>query len=341
MLEKCANGNAMRKTVHLCLSSHDEVLFRNEADLNMGFNCLALASLETESRLMAEGFMTSHYHAAAQTDDYKELMHRNRYAYARYFASKYCRRGKLGERKYFILEIEGLHHTVAALNYILRQGLHHGLSATPFDYPYGSANSIFRTMLGKTDQPVLLADKSRYKYLPANVRVPENYRMTESGLLLREDILDTRYVEEIYISPRNFLFQMNKAAGEEDFRRQSEENGLPPITMDVIERGVAEYSPAESKVFEQGRVDHGRMTDLQLCKVIDDGILPRYFRDSQEPSIYLLPVSKRAEIGEQLWRESREARWSPERWRSRGFLSGKTVTEKQLRRCLALPSAPR
>ena len=42
----------MRKTYHVSLSSHDEVLFRNEADLIRGFNCLALATLETDSRLL-------------------------------------------------------------------------------------------------------------------------------------------------------------------------------------------------------------------------------------------------------------------------------------------------
>ena len=64
-------------------------MYRSEADLNMGFNCLALAALETESRLMAEGFMTTHNHSLAQTDNFKELMYRSRYAYARYFNTKY------------------------------------------------------------------------------------------------------------------------------------------------------------------------------------------------------------------------------------------------------------
>ena len=89
----------MRKTVHLCLSSHDEIMYRSEEDLNMGFNCLALAVLETESRLLAEGFMTTHHHNLVQTDRYKELMYRSRYAYARYFNAKYSRTGQLGEKK--------------------------------------------------------------------------------------------------------------------------------------------------------------------------------------------------------------------------------------------------
>ena len=37
-------------------------MYRSEADLIMGFNCLAAAVLRTESRLMAEGFMANHQH---------------------------------------------------------------------------------------------------------------------------------------------------------------------------------------------------------------------------------------------------------------------------------------
>ena len=110
----------MRKTYHLCLSSHDEVMFRSEADLNMGFNALACAVLSTESRALAEGFLTTHHHLGVQTDNHKELFFRFRNAYARYFNTKYHRKGRLGERKNFSLEISGLHHTTTMLNYVIR-----------------------------------------------------------------------------------------------------------------------------------------------------------------------------------------------------------------------------
>ena len=100
----------------------------------MGFNCLALAVLETESRLLAEGFIPTHTHKLVQTDDYKELMRRERYSYSRYFNAKYSRKGRIGEKEYFRLETEGLFHTQTALSYVIRQGLHHGLANTPFAY---------------------------------------------------------------------------------------------------------------------------------------------------------------------------------------------------------------
>lgn len=338
----------MRKTVHLCLSSHDEVMYRNEEDLNMGFNCLALAVLETGSRLLAEGFMTTHHHNLVQTDHHRELMYRSRYAYARYFNAKYGRKGQLGEKTYFSLDVEGLHHTTAALNYVLRQGLHHGLAATPFEYPHCSVNAIFREELGKHKDAQLIRDSGRYLYLPRNRSVPsDKYRMSANGLLLREDIIDTTYVEEIYISPRNFLFQMNKVSGERELEEQRKENDTPPVTMDRIEAGVSDFDAKRSQIFEQGRIDRGWMTDLELCEVIDRRIVPRYLKkdppqgldDRSDPrkepttSIYKLSETQRAEIGNGLWKESRQSPYSRD---TRGYLSGKHVTEAQLRRCLCI-----
>ena len=109
-------------------------MYRSEEDLVIGFNCLALAVLETESRLLAEGFMTTHNHKLVQTDCSDELVRKERYAYTRYFNSKYKRKGRLGEKKPFLLDVEGVFHTQTAANYVIKQGLHHGLASTPFEY---------------------------------------------------------------------------------------------------------------------------------------------------------------------------------------------------------------
>jgi hypothetical protein len=307
-------------------------MFRSAEDLNMGFNCLATAVLSTESRLFAEGFMSTHYHFLLQTTAVSEVMRRCRYAYARYFNTKYRRKGSIGEKKYFSLEIEGMHHTLAALNYVIRQGLHHGLAATPFGYPHCSANAYFRSDLGKTS-PALMKEWNRYKYLPSNIKVPVTIRMSEDGLLLREDVLDVAWVEQNYISPRNFLFQMNRIADEKDLENQQKENGLPPVTMETIETGVPDFVLKESKVFEYGRVNRSNMTDLELCALIDTMLVPKVCKERQDASVYLLSESKRAELCEWLWRECLDAR------RQKGtqsIFANKYVSENQLRRCLSL-----
>ena len=323
----------MKQTYHICRSSHDEVLFRSETDLIIGFNYLAVAALETDSILLADGFLSTHHHEVARTDDPKELAKRHRYSYTRYFNAKYHKKGSLGENLPFILKVDGLYHTQALLNYVLRQGLHHGMSATPFCYRHCSANSYFREELGKDCQPRTIDDRKRHAFLPFNTTVPMNYRMSESGLLLREDIEDTAYVESVYVSPRNFLFQMNRASDGKDIAEQERENATPAVTLDTVERGVPGFDPSKAFIAEQGRINKNRMTDIELCHIIDDIILPaRYFKPGRESSIYLLPVSTREELGSSIWKESQAVRFR----RCNSVFSEKIITEDQIRRCLCI-----
>ena len=319
--ETVVKRNAMRKTYHLCLSSHNEVMFRSEADLCRGFNALALAILETDSRLLAEGFLTTHFHELVQTDCPEEVMRRTRYSYARFFNAKYKRRGSLGERRPFSLEVEGFHHTLAALNYVNRQGLHHGLSQTPFGYRHCSAGVFFRKELGHRQPVALMPDDQRYKYLPKGTDIPAEYRMDTDGLLLREDIIDTAQVETFYVSPRNFLFQMNKIGDEVSVREQrQEESSTPIITMAVMEPGYSLEGIGRLLQNEKGRHDPQMITDLELCAIIDNACLPKYFKGV---TIYELSRSQRIRLFDLLWNNL----WARKR---------KRTTEAQLKRCLWL-----
>ena len=320
----------MRKTCHLCLSSHDEVLYRSEADLRFGFNCLAIAVLETESRLLAEGFLSTHNHSLVQTDHEKELGFRSRNAYSRFFNTKYKRRGRLGEKNIFILEIEGLHHTMAGLNYVNRQGLHHGLATTPFDYVHCSANAFFRKELGKAFIPALISESRKSRFLPSNVRLPAKYRMDESGLLLREDIIDTAYVQQLYVSPRSFLMQMNRITDSRDYDQQKSENDTPPVTIELIETGVPGFDSATARNCEHGKVDRSRMTDIELCSLIDSQIIPDGL--GERTTLYDLAESRRERIFDWLIQENKRGRYD----RKNCILGDKFITERQLRRCLCL-----
>lgn len=311
----------MRKTYHISLSSPDEVLFRSEADLVRGFNSLALATLETDSRLLADGFPSTHFHGLLQTDAPEEVLYRARYSYARSFNPKYKRRGRLAEKYGFILEVEGYHHTLAALNYVNRQGLHHGISSTPFGYRYCSANAYFSRQLGKRSPISLLPDDQRYKYIPRGVHIPVSFRMDASGMLLREDILDVAQVEAIYVTPRNFLYQMNRIGDETSLRdQQAEKSSSPLITLNLLEKGMPDFDLTQLLKNENGKHDPNRISDLELCQLIDERCLPKYFRGA---TIYETTVSQRSFlfdlISRNLWKTLK-----------------KKTTEAQLKRCLCL-----
>lgn len=319
--QQAFKSTAMKKIYHLCLSSHDEVLFRSESDLIRGFNALALASLTTDSALLADGLLTTHLHFLTQTPAPKEILYRMRYAHARFFNAKYKRKGKLGEKYPFFLEIDGFHHTLAALNYVNRQGLHHGLSPTPFGYRHCSANSIFRKQLGKSDTGPLLPEGQKHNYLPDGVSLPGQYRMDVSGLLLREDVIDISLVESYYGTPRNYIFQMNKIGDELSRKEQEKERSdTPIITLELIEHGVPGVNIEQLLRNESGKHDPKMISDIELCELIDGTLLRKYCKNV---TIYEASISQRAQLYDMIQKGL---------WASRH----KLTTDEQLRRCLCL-----
>lgn len=305
----------MKRTYHLCLSAGEEALFRDLEDYYRGFNCFALALYKTDSTGLAESFMSTHVHELVQTHDPKGLMFSFRNPYAKYFNCKYGRSGRLGEDIHFTLEVVGHHHTIAAASYILRNALHHGVAPLPFAYPHCSANAIFRREMGKFQDEALLPSRSYSRFLGRYAEYPESYKMTESGVFTRESVLDIPQMEALYGTPRAFNFHMSRKSSEEwEAEQQKDANGLPPINLFSIERGVNMHDESKMLIFESGKADYRSLSDIDLCTELDALARNRYGRQS----VYRLTLKEKQAIAEHLYRT-------------------RHLSESQIRRCLVLP----
>ena len=178
--------------------------------------------------------------------------------------------------------------------------------------------------------------------LTRNVRIPERFRMDGNGLLLREDILDTAYVEQIYVSPRNFLYQMNKLTNERVIADQKEDKSdTPIITIDLIEKGIPDFDVQQFLLNEHGSFDGRHMTDLELCRLIDDFYIPSLKgATGLTETIYTCSPQERtrlsASISRDLERTQNAVTDDKRTLIGQAGLSGKYVTKAQLRRCLVL-----
>lgn len=304
----------MKKTYHICISAGDEIYCRDEEDYVRCFNSLAIAIAETESSLLAESIMSTHMHECVRSEHPEELVRSQRWKHARYFNNKYKRNGRLGERKPFIIALEGLYHNLAAISYTLRNPLHHGVASTPFAYPYCSSRTIFRKDLGHDTVTELMQNHNISVHLPGRCRCPEGWRMDKSGLLLREDVIDTADVEHMFGTPRNFLYHMNRLSGEEWQREQErDKEQSKPITIGDIENGISHQTLEQMLHNEHGRNDYRKMTDIQLCHLIDKVILPELDKES----VYTMTRDEKSRIAQYLYRTYR-------------------LPEAQIRRCLAI-----
>ena len=287
----------MKKTFHLCLSSDDEVMFRDEEDYNRGFNCFALALHKTDSTGLVESFMSNHVNFIVQTTDPNKFMGAYRMPYAKYFNHKYGRTGSIGEPVHFSTEIEGLHHLLAAMSYILRNGLHHGLVPIAYGYPHCSINAIFQKEMGKSPRQDLIPQSSFYRHIGRNASFPERYKMSSSGLFLRESVLDIAQVENMFATPRAFDFYMNRKTSEDWIKEQGKDgNEADLVTLELIESKVQLTSIKDMLVFESGRSDYRRISDIELCLEIDK-ITREHFK---KPSIYALTLEEKMKIARHL-----------------------------------------
>lgn len=275
----------MKKTFHLCLSGKNEVLFRCESDFIRAINCLYLAGLKTNSIVLAYAFMSNHIHICVRTESTKKFMKAFLYPYNRYFNNKYHRSGKLGEDKFYELEIDGLYHLLTAIAYILRNPLHHGVCATPFGYRYSSISAVFKNEMGRFDSPALTPRKSQHNFLPDGVTLPDGILMDDKGMILPECIIDVTDIQHQFSTPRTFLYYMNRLSGETWEKEQLQDNNSkPPITLNDIEICTPHIDIKSLLANEHGRANYHRISDMEICSLIDTSTNERTIYDltSQE-----------------------------------------------------------
>ena len=299
----------MIKTYHLSYTSHKEVMYRSVADMNHSFNCLCSALYKTESRCMAECDIPNHHHGCYETECPSELIRNKRHSYTTFFNEKYDRKGPLGDPGYLILELQGIRHTLSALSYTNRNAVHHGITSTPFEWPFCSANAFFRKELGKLYVPDILLTPEQIEHsLPRRARFDSQWKMGVEGVFLRESVIETSLVENLYATPQAFNYLVTRKSGEDWYKEQEADgNGLPPITLESIETQILQYAVDRKQVIaemlrnEQARHVTARMTDLQVCELIDTRYVPKY----RAFSVYHLTDSQKNAIANELFRKYR------------------------------------
>ena len=304
----------MKESYHICFTSHDEVLFRDEEDHGMFVNLMALRAFADETEILADAEMSTHVHLNAFTDAPMYYASGLRMSYTRYFNRKYDRKGRLGQKNTFLLKVQGFVHQMVLLNYILRNGLHHCAAATAFGYPYCSVRDMFvEDICLLKDKPVPMSRADIASRLPRHVDFPDSFQMNEQGIFVRQSFLELRRAEQYYGSPRNYLYQMNRLTDESWVREQQEDRTGKPITISDIEH-ADEQTIAQMLKNENGRnFSRSRLQDLDVCRLIDKDIIPGL----GATSIYQLSESQKRNIGRTLYHDYH-------------------LPEHQIRRCLAL-----
>jgi len=305
----------MKESYHICFTSHDEVMFRDMEDHGMFVNLMALRGYSQDTEIVVDSEMSTHVHMGIFSQDPQRYAANLRMSYTKYFNLKYDREGRLGEKYTFQLKIEGYMHQMVCQSYILRNGLHHGASATALGYPFCSVRDLFVEDIGLvSESPVSMSKADMLALLPRHAEFPDEYQMNEHGVFTRRSFMEIRRAEQYYGTPRNYLYQMNRLTDESWSKEQLKDGTGAPLTIGDIER-ADEKAITQMLKNESGRYySRTRMQDLDVCRLIDKDLLPSYC----VPSVYLLTESQKKQIARLLYNEFH-------------------LPEHQIRRCVVLP----
>ena len=291
----------MKQLYHFCITCHGEVLFRDDEDIRCVTNILALEAFGCHIELWADAVMSTHLHGIVfgEEGDAVRFCRNLKMRLTKYHRNRHRGAGPLFDPGFFLLPLEGSNHILAAVSYVLRNGLHHGQSATPFSYPYCSANHLFCKELGKTPEKAAITSRRDIaRLLPRRSEFPDHFAMDRSGMLIRCSFEQLARVEHCYRTPRCFAYFMSRLSGEE-WQREQREDAVreDPVTLASIEPACRHESLARMLASEKGfGYSPGQWSDMDLCRLIDTEYVGSYSRTS----VYQLSVGQRSRIADDV-----------------------------------------
>ncbi len=305
----------MKEAYHFSFSSHEEVLFRCPEDVGYFVSQLAIRAAMHGVEVLADAEMSDHSHGIVAASRLTPFVGALRESHTKYLNRKYGRSGRMGDFGFFFRKLQGPVQIQTAISYTLRNGVHHGVSGTPYEYRYSSANEMFANQRGVVVPVGSPLTAEWLKQLPRYTRVPEELRIGEDGIILRSSFMEIAQAESYYVTPRNFFFQMNRISDERWENDQQREDPLhPPLKLADMEPGFDAAAVSKMLASEKGwKYDPARLTDFGVCALIDKQMLGRY----RKGSVYLLSEKQKQALFNELYHDAH-------------------LPAKQIKRCLAM-----
>lgn len=260
-------------------SQSSKVVFRSEDDYLMAINRLFTCAGFTGVIVLAYAIMSTHFHLMVRTKDpdsfikrYKRtlaLWHRYRYKTSLHI--------KVGMRV-----LDNHHKVMTALDYVLKNPMHHEVAEVATHYPYSSAHCYYANKIGRqayyrdeargnirhtycTPQEVPLRARRVLfgRYVP-----PGRILVMDNRLVVPATFVDVATVCGLYGNVHHFMQHMSKPLAED----------LKSTGNDQEDLGSRRAALSLS----------GKLSDIELCQYIDSAIHPATYAQLSNTQIEAL-----------------------------------------------------
>ena len=250
--------------LHICIKSENELMHREEEDYRSGISKMALAAYRTGTHIFAYAFMSNHIHMVVQSPDISRFVSNYRNAYTRWFNHKYCRTGRLGERYFYTVLLDSLYRILHAVNYVLRNPVHHLVTDTAIGYEFCSARYVFSSDFCLNE---VRSGKVRSAFYSKNVPLPDSLWLNEQGMISPKSFLEIPAVEKLYMTAKNYMFYINRPSYSDTDKPNANEK---PLEISQIEPS---YNVEELQQNERKRSVKEFTDDMDICRIVDKELL--------------------------------------------------------------------
>ncbi len=266
---------------HLCNLS-PKVIFRNHEDYLDAINRLAACACATSTEVWAYAFMSTHFHIIVRTDKVDEFIKLFKVNISRLHNKRYLNYMQISISKRSLL---GKGEILTAVNYVLKNPMHHQITEVAFSYPYSSAHIYYKERIGMNvfltgdkykpfiQKPSELGVKACRSLFGSHI-LPDTYNILDGKVVQPESFVKVRIIERLYESVRGFIYNMNKPLTEE-------------VEMFGQETNAINSNETETSLF-------GKLTDIKVCQIIDRYIAPKtYIQITPEERVALSEILHR------------------------------------------------
>lgn len=306
----------MKRLYHISITSHNEVITRNRDDVRTITNILAVAGWRNNCEILSDAIMSTHIHLVILSEYPRKFVASFLMSLSKWFNHKYGRKGTFGDKRYFILELDGMNHIVTCLCYVLKNGVHHFQAPTAFAYKDCTTPFLFAKELGREPPASTLTSRSDIRpFLPKRCDFPDYFVADMNGTILRSSFEEIVKTEGYFSRVNNFLQKMARSPNDRRWKdeQETDDTASEIISLKTVEPGYDVDDIRKMEIYGDGYYYHPKtMSDMDVCCLIDNTFLPPL----NVSSIYSLSTTQISNIARSLKYEFH-------------------LPEKQIARCLA------
>ena len=215
MVERYSFEDGQSGFFHVCTDGESlDWLFRDDSDFISGVNRSGICAVVSGVRIVSFVLMDNHVHFIlyGQMPSCKDFILRYKNLTGKYIYSKYGIKGHTHTIPAEIIRIDTPDRLLSTLAYIDRNPIVAGWRKMPDEYRWGVSRFMFRDGIGCENFRRLgtFSLREQSVLLGTHVRLPQDWRVDESGMLDVCCFVDVAFLERLFRSPGRYLYFLSK-----------------------------------------------------------------------------------------------------------------------------------